>query len=92
MAFAERATPSLPFHASPPAAPESPPGDAEITRAMVERILRLDPKSGAEALRQLRATFPDAPLALRVAALGMLMRHSGRDGRAGRDSRDPRTA
>jgi hypothetical protein len=80
MDFAEPAMPSLPFHASPPAVPESLPSDAEMTRAMVERIIRLDPKSGAEALRQLRATFPDAPLALRVAALGILMRRRNHGG------------
>ncbi len=74
--------PPLPFHASPSAVPDSEPGEAEMTRAMVERILRLDPKSGAEALRQLRAAFPDAPLALRVAALGMLMRRGGKGPRA----------
>lgn len=71
---ADPAAPPLPFHASPSMVPDARPADGEITRAMVERIIRLGPKSGAEALRHLRAAFPHAPLALRVAALGMLMR------------------
>ncbi len=83
MGFANQAMPPLPFHTSPPAVPDLET-DAEMTHAMVEQIIRLDPKSGAEALRQLRAVFPDAPLALRVAALGMLMRRSGRSGRGPR--------
>lgn len=83
MGFADRAMPPLPFHVSPPAVPDLQT-DAEMTHAMVERIIRLDPKSGAEALRQLRAAFPDSPLALRVAALGMLMRRSGKGGQGPR--------
>jgi hypothetical protein len=74
---ADRSGPDLPlpFHASPPAAPEAGPGsDGHIALAMVERITRLGPKSGAEALRALRSAFPDSPLALRVTALGLLMR------------------
>jgi hypothetical protein len=47
------------------------PGSAE---AMVERISTGGPKSGAEALRELRAAFPDSPLSLRVAALTALAR------------------
>jgi hypothetical protein len=39
---------------------------------MVERITGTT--SHAEALRQLRAAFPESPLTLRVAALAMLTR------------------
>ena len=38
------------------------PGSAE---AMVERIIAGGSKSGAEALKDLRAAFPDSPLSLR---------------------------
>jgi hypothetical protein len=82
MEFADRTMPPLPFHVSPSAVPDLDAGDADMTRAMVERIIQLGPKSGAEALRQLRAAFPDAPLALRVAALTMLMRRNGQGPRA----------
>ena len=47
------------------------PGSAE---AMVERIIAGGSKSGAEALKDLRAAFPDSPLSLRVAALAALAR------------------
>jgi hypothetical protein len=46
----------------------------QVAEAMVERIIGLQPKSGAEALKELRAAFPDSPLALRVAALAALSR------------------
>jgi hypothetical protein len=45
------------------------PGSAE---AMVERIIAGGPKSGAEALKELRTAFPDSPLSLRVAALTLI--------------------
>jgi hypothetical protein len=62
----------LPVHSAPPTAPET---RNDLTLAqMVERMTKANPRSGAEALRALRAAFPDAPLALRVAALGMVMR------------------
>ena len=42
----------------------------DLAQSMVERITGT--KSHAEALRTLRAAFPDSPLAARVAALAML--------------------
>jgi hypothetical protein len=45
---------------------------------MVERITGTT--SHAEALRQLRAAFPESPLTLRVAALAMLTRKSAAGG------------
>ena len=41
---------------------------------MVDRIQEIDPKSGSDALRELRRAFPDSPLTLRVNALEALMR------------------
>lgn len=41
---------------------------------MVEQIIRSGPSSHAEALKTLRAAFPDSPLTVRVAALAILMR------------------
>jgi len=49
--------------------------------AMAERIMHSSPASDAEALKLLRARFPDCPLSARVAALDYLMRH--RKGEAG---------
>jgi hypothetical protein len=64
---------SLPVHWSPSIAP-----DRETSLAdMLDWIDRQSPASGAEALRHLRAAFPDSPLALRVAALSTLMRRYG---------------
>jgi hypothetical protein len=37
-------------------------------------IMQFAPQSDAEALKLLRARFPDSPLSLRVAALDYLMR------------------
>ena len=56
----------MPLHESPSLAPGS---DAFLTQAMMDRIARVSPRSGSEALRELRAAFPDSPLSLRVAAL-----------------------
>jgi hypothetical protein len=42
--------------------------------SMAERIMRFAPASDAEALKLLRASFPDCPLSARVAALDYLMR------------------
>jgi hypothetical protein len=47
---------------------------AELARIMSERIMGA--ASNTEALRQLRAAFPESPLAVRVAALAMLMGRS----------------
>jgi hypothetical protein len=43
---------------------------------MAERIMQFAPASDAEALKLLRASFPEHPLSVRVAALNLLMRHS----------------
>jgi hypothetical protein len=51
--------------------------EQDLARAMAERI-RVG-SSYAEALRELRAAFPDSPLAVRVAALAMLARHTTTD-------------
>jgi len=45
---------------------------------MAERIMRFAPASDAEALKLLRASFPDCPLSARVAALAFLMRRQRR--------------
>ena len=65
---------SLPYLPSPPITPESFTARHDLTAAMVRRMLQLHPLSDAEALRALRAAFPDSPLTLRVAALDMIMR------------------
>ncbi len=44
--------------------------------AMAERLMEFAPASDTEALKLLRASFPEAPLSLRVAALAFLMRRS----------------
>ena len=64
---------ALPVHRSPPSVPGGDPSLAD----MVEWIGRQCPSSGTEALRQLRAAFPDSPLTLRVAALNLLIRRQG---------------
>jgi hypothetical protein len=48
--------------------------EAELARAMAEALIEKAPESGAEALKYLRQSFPDSPLAARVAALSALMR------------------
>jgi len=65
----------LPMHQSSPSAREREPSLAE----MVDWIGRQSPGSGTEALRQLRAAFPDSPLTLRVAALSRLFFRPGGD-------------
>ena len=42
---------------------------------MAAWIMQFSPISDAEALKLLRARYPDRPLSLRVAALGFLARH-----------------
>jgi hypothetical protein len=44
--------------------------------SMAERLMEFAPASDSEALKLLRASFPDAPLSMRVAALAFLMRRS----------------
>ena len=51
--------------------PYSPVADAST---MAERVMQFSPASDAEALKLLRASFPDHPLSMRVAALNLLMR------------------
>ena len=47
--------------------------------SMAARVMEFSPATDAEALKLLRASFPDCPLSLRVAALDFLMRRqSGR--------------
>ena len=41
--------------------------------SMAERVLTFAPATDAEALKLLRATFPDCPLSARVAALHLMM-------------------
>jgi hypothetical protein len=43
---------------------------------MADRIMQFSPASDAEALKLLRASFPEHPLSMRVAALNLLMRRS----------------
>ena len=42
--------------------------------AMAKQVMLFAPASDAEALKLLRASFPDCPLSARVAALAFLMR------------------
>jgi hypothetical protein len=42
--------------------------------SMAVRVMQFAPASEAEALKLLRASFPDCPLSARVAALAFLMR------------------
>ena len=50
------------------------PVSPRLTQAMMDRIVGLRPASTAEALRALRAAFPDMPLAARVTALEAMQR------------------
>jgi hypothetical protein len=61
---------ALPWHESPSISPAGPgPDHAQcILRAMVALLTRSRPNSDAEALRLLRDSFPEASLAMRVAA------------------------
>jgi hypothetical protein len=43
---------------------------------MADRIMQFSPASDAEALKLLRASFPEHPLSMRVAALNLLMRRN----------------
>lgn len=52
--------------------------DAADAIWMAETVMRYSPASDAEALKLLRASFPDCPLSLRVAALNLLMRQNRR--------------
>ena len=46
--------------------------EAELARALVERLRAAGLRSTAEVLRELRRAFPDAPLEVRVRALEAL--------------------
>ena len=46
--------------------------------AMAARVMQFSPATDAEALKILRASFPDCPLSARVAALDYLMRRKSR--------------
>jgi hypothetical protein len=50
------------------------PVSPKLTQAMMDRIAGLRAASTAEALRALRAAFPDMPLAARVTALEAMRR------------------
>jgi hypothetical protein len=50
------------------------PVSPKLTQAMMDRIAGLHAASTAEALRALRAAFPDMPLAARVTALEAMRR------------------
>ena len=81
MGFAGRPNSPLPWHHAPPIAPHHLADDASdqtwVIEQMIDWVLVIGPKSGADALRELRHAFPDIPLALRVTALEMLMSRSG---------------
>jgi hypothetical protein len=63
----------LPYHDSPPLAGHQPPdGALDIAMTMAEQIRAYHPANDTEALNLLRASFPNAPLRLRLAALDML--------------------
>jgi len=65
----------LPYHDSPPLAGHLPPdGASDIAVTMAERISAYHPANDTEALNLLRASFPHAPLRLRLAALDALRR------------------
>jgi hypothetical protein len=48
-------------------------------RRMADRIMQFAPATNAEALKLLRASFPNCPLSLRVAALDFLLRRKYRE-------------
>lgn len=48
---------------------------AATPEGMAAWIMQFSPISDAEALKLLRARYPDRPLSLRVAALSFLARH-----------------
>lgn len=61
----------LPWYAAPSIAPGRPDNAHErlLIRAMISLLIRARPSSDAEALKFLRDSFPNAPLATRIAAL-----------------------
>lgn len=66
---------ALPLHDAPPLGGLMPPlHSADMAQTMAARIMSFAPISDSEALKLLRASFPGAPLSLRVAALDFLNR------------------
>jgi hypothetical protein len=51
--------------------------DHDLARAMAEAVMAFSPASDTDALKLLRAAFPNSPLGLRVAALALLTRRRG---------------
>jgi hypothetical protein len=56
----------------------SPRSSAADPPTMAERVMAFKPATDAEALKLLRASFPDCPLSVRVAALDFVMRRRTR--------------
>ena len=54
------------------------PLPATDPESMAARVMEFAPATDAEALKILRASFPDCPLSARVAALDFLMRRKSR--------------
>jgi len=74
---------TLPFHEAPPLSPDGGVRGQQLARAMADAVMSFHPASDADALKVLRASFPDSPLGLRVAALALLnRRRSNNFGRA----------
>ena len=48
--------------------------DRQLAHEMAEALVEAHPGSASQALKQLRAMFPNSPLTARVAALNALMR------------------
>ena len=48
--------------------------ESHLARAMTEALVDSNPSTASQALKYLRAMFPDSPLTIRVAALNALMR------------------
>jgi hypothetical protein len=76
--------PTLPWHASPSIALASPDDADELRliRAMISLLSAAEPSSDAEALKFLRHTFPDSPLATRIVAFAARFKRDAADVRA----------
>lgn len=74
---------ALPFHVSPPLVPTEP--DRERVRAMAAAVIAYNPATDTDALKLLRAMYPQVPLSLRVIALELIARR-----RSGRAYHNPR--
>lgn len=73
----------LPWCAAPSITPDRPDSSNErqLIRAMISLLIRTRPSSDAEALKFLRRGFPNAPLAMRIAAIAARF-NQGRDARS----------